>query len=307
MPVNKTQKSTSPSTNNRKRKIAPNNNRNASNKKEKKSTSKEGVVSNSAFWKKKFLKEDGEESEETPYQHLWNFLAKDEGRYLFAFERWQYKGEGIAKTVAQIVKEAKDYLDAQKVPVKDLEPIRSAMYKIHYDCLAAKKMEDESGAGNETNEAFADALKKKCPVWDQAKEYYLSKNSGVNLDASSTLNTTSVSSTAENDDTAHEVNLFTGEEEGVVDEEETDIAEEEETDVFAEDGQYNISTEPARSNAAKRTIDSFFNRQLEYKKEEEEEDQLFASALEDSTVVQREKNEGELSIQRKKAHGDLVL
>lgn len=148
-------KSITESTNNtgdkRKRVSAP---ENVSNKKGKKPTSDEKGGSNSSFWKKKYMLKDGTESRLTPYEHLWNFLAKDDGKYLFAINRWQYKGKGLAFSKTAIAKEAKNYLDSQEVPEKKLEAIRNAIYKINEDCVNAKKMEDASGEGNEDSVSF---------------------------------------------------------------------------------------------------------------------------------------------------------
>ncbi|CAO3643992.1 unnamed protein product [Mucor hiemalis] len=137
---------------------------------------------------------NGETSKKTPYEHLWNFLAKDGGKYLFAVNRWLYKGKKLPFTKQSIAKEALKYLTFHEVPERNVMAVRYAIYKLNKDCVAAKNMEDLSGAGNEENGAFADALQKKCPVWGEAKKYFLSRNADENLVSSSTLDSLSVSS-----------------------------------------------------------------------------------------------------------------
>lgn len=132
---------------------------NSSRKSKKSSDEPSKEASNASFWKKKYTLENGEESELTPYEHLWNFLAKDRGRFLHAFKRWPYEGKSLALKTSAIANEASTYLNAKGVPEKKTEAVRSAIYKIDEDCKKVCSMMTLSGEGNNEG-AFKDLFVK---------------------------------------------------------------------------------------------------------------------------------------------------
>lgn len=138
----------------KKRKSSVNSTGDKSNKKGKKkvspttegsNTSAPPHGSNAAFWKMKYKYEDGTESDTTPYKLLWDFLARDEGKYLCALRKRPYKGKSVPINVSLIAREAFNYLSSQGVPVDKVEAVRSQLYRIDQNCRAARKMVDAFG------------------------------------------------------------------------------------------------------------------------------------------------------------------
>ncbi|CAO3622045.1 unnamed protein product [Mucor hiemalis] len=221
---------------------------------------------------------DGETSKKTPYEHLWSFLAKDDGKYLFAVNRWLYKGKKLPFSKQSIAKEALKYLTFHEVPERDVTAVRYAIYKLNEDCVAAKNMEDLSGAGNEENEAFADASKKKCPVWEEAKEYYLSKNAGENLNSLSTIDSLSVSSGGSEEEN---------------DAEENDAEENDDKENVVEDKERFMLT--AQSGpVAERVIDDFLEGEST---DQENRKKVFDNVVEFNNEMQRKKIRSEIYVQ----------
>lgn len=145
-----TKREAAANSNNGKRKAAEKSASTSRPTKKTKAPKKEEEPSNAAFWKKKFRLADGTESTKTPYQHLWEFLEKNDGQYLVVVKRWPYKGRKQALHTKDVAREAREYLLAREID-KDEDSIRSQFYKMDSDILSAMEMQDISGAGDEEN------------------------------------------------------------------------------------------------------------------------------------------------------------
>lgn len=222
---------------------------------------------NVAFWKKK-LTEGGK----TPYEHLWDFLAKNNAYYLRANNRWQENGKRIPLTKQDVAKAATKYLLEKEID-KDLSAVRHQIRRLDSDCekalsfsetgdIVGSDLEGKWTLMEQTHYRRLTAFElerqlKICPVWNEAKAYYNVRNSEENPKSKSTPDVKN--GDVQNQQQPPEVDDHTDESE---DQEETTSVAEEALDFFL--NQNENGEDPVEK--ASESIDEGINKNIELRR-----------------------------------------